>query len=177
MALTTIERMFVLGIDPGLTRCGYGLVARGSSSTSPFRALAAGVLESAPSWAVERRLGQLATEIEELMDELRPDVVSVERIFFQSNRASAVIVAQASGVVIALAERRGVATVQYSPNEVKQAVVGHGGATKVQVQSMVARLCGLSDAPKPADAADALAIGLCHLTSRRLVESITSSTL
>lgn len=168
--------MFVLGIDPGLTRCGYGLVTRDAESEKPFRAIAAGVIETSPGWAVERRLGQLAGEIEELLDEFRPDAVSVERIFFQSNRSSAVSVAQASGVVIALAQRRNVPTVQYSPNEIKQAVVGHGSATKEQVQAMVARLCGLSEVPRPADAADALAIGLCHLTSQRLVDAIGSRT-
>ena len=167
--------MFVLGIDPGLTRCGYGLVCRDSARSQTFRTLAAGVLETPRHESVERRLGMLAIDVDDLLDTLSPTCVSVERIFFQSNRNSAVSVAQASGVVLALAARRGIPVTQYSPNEVKQAVVGHGGATKAQVQAMVVALCGLEETPRPVDAADALAIGICHLTQARFGAAVAGA--
>ena len=173
--VTTIERMFVLGIDPGLTRCGYGMVCRDEATTHTFRTVAAGVLETPKQDSVERRLGMLAVDVDELLDTLSPSCVAVERIFFQSNRNSAVSVAQASGVILALAARRGIPVTQYSPNEVKQAVVGHGAATKAQVQAMVVALCGLVEAPRPVDAADALAIAMCHLTQARFGAAVAGA--
>ena len=169
--------MFVLGIDPGLTRCGFGVVTRASSASTSIRAVAAGVLETDAGLGVDLRLAQLIVDLESLLDEYRPDCVAVERIFFQANARTAVSVAQASGLALASAGRRGIPTVQYSPNEVKQSVVGHGGATKVQVAEMVARLCGLSAPPSPPDAADALALAICHLSGQRLHAAIDSATV
>ena len=170
----TIERMFVLGIDPGLTRCGFGAAMRNIGAAAPYQAIRAGVIETPPSDPIERRLGGLADDFESLLDEVQPDVVAVEKIFFQTNVKTAISVAQASGVVLAATARRGISVVQFTPNEVKQAVVGHGAATKEQVQMMVARLCGLPEAPKPPDVADALAVAICFLTSHRLSQAISA---
>jgi len=164
--------MFVLGIDPGLTRCGFGALERSASKDVPYRALVAGVIETDADESLERRLGIVSTEIELLLDEVSPAVVVVERIFFQSNVRTAISVAQVSGVVIAAAARRGLEVCQFTPNEVKEAVVGHGGASKSQVQAMITRLCGLSEPPKPPDVADALALAACYLTSERLRAAI-----
>lgn len=152
--------MFVLGIDPGLSRCGYGAVRADATGT---RATAIGVIRTAPSTPLPERLAELQGELRALLAELRPDVVAVERIFFQSNVRTAMSVGQASGLAMAEAIGAGCEVVQYSPNEVKLAVTGDGSADKGQVQEMVRRLLGLAVAPKPADAADAAALALCHL--------------
>ncbi len=125
--------------------------------------MALGVLRTAPGDPVPARLGQLHEDLEELLDEFRPAVVSVERLFFQNNVRTAVGVAQASGLVLALAARRAIAVAQYSPSEVKSVVAGDGQAGKGQVQEMVKLLLGLAEMPRPADAADAGALALCHL--------------
>jgi crossover junction endodeoxyribonuclease RuvC len=164
--------MFVLGIDPGLTRCGFGAVRR---SRSGVQAVAAGVLETSSSDPLDRRLALLSEDLDELLDELLPDVVVVERIFFQANVRTVVSVAQASGLAIAAAARRSLTVAQYSPNEVKQAVVGHGSASKAQVAEMVARMCGLAEPPSPPDAADALALALCHISGSRLEEALRAA--
>jgi crossover junction endodeoxyribonuclease RuvC len=166
--------MFVLGVDPGLTRCGYGIVTRSPDAAIPFKACLAGVIETSPRDDLAVRLGQLASDIDSILDEEHPDVVVVEKIFFQNNVRTAISVAQASGVILASASRRGIAVRQYTPNEVKNAVVGHGGATKIQVQEMIMNLCGLDEIPKPPDVADALALAICSLTSARLDAAIAA---
>lgn len=153
--------MFVLGVDPGLSRCGYAVVEAGRRNAA--RAVALGVIRTAVSDEVPARLAELQAELAELLDEYRPVVVSVERIFFQNNVRTAVGVAQASGLVLAAAASRGMTVVQYSPSAVKSVVAGDGRADKAQMQSMVQLLLGLSAPPKPADAADAAALALCHL--------------
>lgn len=152
--------MFVLGIDPGLSCCGYGAVQ--AVAAGP-QARAIGVIRTAPSDELPNRLAELQHEIRLLIAELRPDVVAIERIFFQHNVRTAMSVGQASGIAMAEAVTAGCAVVQYSPNEVKLAVTGDGAADKVQVQTMVQRLLRLPEAPRPADAADAAALALCHL--------------
>jgi crossover junction endodeoxyribonuclease RuvC len=153
--------MFVLGIDPGLSRCGYAVVE--SVGRGRGRAVAMGVLRTTPEDAVPVRLSQLHTDIVELLDEFEPAVVSVERIFFQKNMKTVVGVAQASGLALALAAQRGIPVEQYSPSAVKSVVAGDGRADKGQVQRMVQLLLNLSALPQPADAADAAALALCHL--------------
>jgi crossover junction endodeoxyribonuclease RuvC len=122
-----------------------------------------GVLRTAPEAEIPSRLAQLHHDLVELLDEFRPAVVSVERIFFQKNVRTAVSVAQVSGLVLALAAMRNLTVAQYSPSEVKSVVAGDGTADKAQVQEMVRVLLGLRQIPKPADAADAGALALCHL--------------
>ena len=154
--------MFVLGIDPGLTRCGFGLVEGSFDGVESFRAVRAGTIETDRSDDVEVRLAQLLVELGTLLDETTPDAVVVERVFYQRNARTAIPVAQASGVAVALSGARGLAVRQFTAQEVKLAVSGYGAASKVQVQGMVARLCGLATIPRPADAADALALAITY---------------
>ncbi|MCU1379424.1 MAG: ruvC [Acidimicrobiales bacterium] len=157
--------MFVLGVDPGLTRCGYGAVRRDGGK---LRAEAAGVLSTPASAALPDRLGELQRNIRALLAEIRPDAVAVERVFFQSNVRTAMSVGQASGVILAEAVNAGCAVVEYTPTQVKSSVTGSGSADKQQVQRMVQSLLGLAAPPKPADAADALALAICHLAAAPL---------
>lgn len=152
--------MFALGIDPGLTRCGYGAVEQCHGS---LRAVAAGHLSTPTHLPVADRLGILLGDLEELLADLRPDAVVVERVLFQVNARTAMSVGQASGLALAAAARAGTPVVEYSPNEVKLAVAGDGAAGKAQVQRMVQVLLGLDAPPRPADRADALALAICHL--------------
>jgi len=152
--------VFVLGVDPGVSRCGYGCV---ESTRGQTKAIAVGVLTTPPSQPLPERLAALDVDLRELLADLRPDVVAVERLFFQTNVRTAMSVGQASGLVLAAASQAGCVVTQYTPNEVKQAVAGYGAAGKDQVQRMVQSLLGLAEVPKPADAADALALALCHV--------------
>jgi crossover junction endodeoxyribonuclease RuvC len=152
--------VFVLGIDPGLSRCGYGVV---ESTGRRHRAVAAGVLRTDPALDVPRRLAALRDDLRALLAEHRPDVVAVERVLFQVNARTAIPVAQAAGVAMVEAVSAGAMVVEYSPNQVKQAVAGHGGADKAQVERMVQTLLGIDRPLRPVDAADAVALALCHL--------------
>ena len=154
--------MFVLGIDPGLTRCGYGLIEGSFLGVESFRAVQAGTIETDHDLAVELRLGQILVELRTLLEETTPDAVVVERVFYQRNAKTAIPVAQASGVAVALAAAMALPVRQFNAQEVKLAVTGYGAASKTQVQGMVARLCGLAETPKPADAADALALAITY---------------
>lgn len=153
--------MFVLGVDPGLTRCGFAVVAPGPRGGGKARTL--GVITTDRSAPVAVRLGELQREIEQLLDEFQPDQVAVERVFFQQNAQTVVSVAQALGLVMAAAARRRIPVADYSPSQIKAAVAGDGRADKAQMQEMVRTLLGLSAVPSPADAADAAAVALCHL--------------
>lgn len=152
--------MFVLGIDPGLSRCGYGCVCRTGDG---YKAVAAGVLTTSPHDPAPIRLAQLRSDLALLLDELKPDVLVIERIFFRSNAKTAMAVGQASGVALLTAVEHGCDVAEYTAAEVKLAVTGYGNATKEQVQEMVARLARLDAVPRPPDAADALALAICHL--------------
>ena len=153
--------MLILGIDPGLTRCGYAAVE--SSRSGSARALALGVVRTSPADPLPTRLAELRSELASLVAELRPDVVAVEHVFFQVNVRTAMSVGQASGLALAEAAAAGCEVVQYTPNQVKESVAGWGGAGKAQVQRMVQVRLGLASPPRPADAADAAALALCHL--------------
>ncbi|HEX5613832.1 MAG TPA: crossover junction endodeoxyribonuclease RuvC, partial [Acidimicrobiia bacterium] len=175
-AVTGPESGPVLGIDPGLSRCGYGAVAR---HRAELRAVSAGVLRTAPDDPLPQRLAELEAELETLVDQLRPVAIAVERVLFQTNVRTAISVGQASGLALAVAARAQVPVVQYSPNEVKLAVAGDGRAGKEEVQRMVARMLRLPAVPEPPDAADALALALCHLWRDRVevaVDAATTST-
>lgn len=156
--------MFVMGIDPGLSRCGYGVVeSRTPGSGRRSEAVAAGVLRTDPSDGVPQRLLALRDDLCALLCVHRPEVVAVERVLFQQNARTAMPVAQAAGVVMVEAQNAGCEVVEYSPNQVKQAVTGMGSADKQQVQRMVQTLLGMTRPLRPVDAADALAVALCHL--------------
>ena len=158
---TIVVQVFVLGVDPGLSRCGYCVLstARGREP----RAVAMGMLTTPVDLAVPFRLAILVGDIRALLDEYPVRAVAIERVLFQVNVRTAMSVGQASGVVMAEAAGRGCEVVEYSPNQVKEAVAGDGSADKTQVQEMVARLLGLDDVPSQPDAADAAAVALCHL--------------
>jgi crossover junction endodeoxyribonuclease RuvC len=157
----TVELVFVLGIDPGLSRCGYACLEPGPKRT--IRAVAIGVLTTPATDELPHRLASLQADLAALIAELHPDAVAVERVFFQVNVRTAMSVGQASGLALAEAAAAGCEVVQYTPNEVKEAVTGYGAASKEQVQKMVQARLGLAEPPRPADAADAAALALCHL--------------
>lgn len=152
--------MFVLGIDPGLSRCGFGLVRR---TRHVQEAVEHGVLQTPPTDELPARLASMNAQLRSLIALHRPDVVVVERVFFQTNARTAMGVAQASGLALAAAHDAGCGIAQYTANEVKLAITGYGGASKDQVQRMVQRILNLESIPRPADAADALALALHHL--------------
>ncbi|HWH30947.1 MAG TPA: crossover junction endodeoxyribonuclease RuvC [Mycobacteriales bacterium] len=153
--------MRVLGVDPGLTRCGLGVV-EGSPGRPPVL-VAVGVVRTAASDDLGARLVALERTVEQWLDAHRPDAVAVERVFAQANVRTVMGTAQAGAVAVVCAARRGLPVALHTPSEVKAAVTGSGRADKAQVGAMVARLLRLPAAPRPADAADALALAVCHL--------------
>ena len=163
----------VLGIDPGLTRCGYAVLQVQGSTDVSLTSL--GVLRTKPEDELPARLAEIAQEVEALLDQYQPTAVAVEHIFFQSNVRTAMSVGQVSGLVLSAAARRGIEVVQYSPNQVKLAITGWGGADKAQVQKMVKQRLKLNTIPKPADAADAAAIALCHIASSPLAMKVAQA--
>ena len=166
--------MFVLGVDPGLSRCGYGVIERPEGS-SAIVARAAGVIETAPTEPLPQRLATVHLELGDLITQFDPDAVVVERVFFQTNVRTAMSVGQVSGLALAAAAAAGCVVVEYTANEVKQAVVGYGSATKDQVQRMVASLLGLAAPPAPPDVADALALAICHVTTMPLRAAVAAA--
>jgi crossover junction endodeoxyribonuclease RuvC len=161
--------VYVLGIDPGLSRCGYGLVRQEQGGA---RAIAVGVLRTEPSRPTPERLAELQIDLRALLQEHRPAVVAVERVLFQVNARTAIPVAQAAGIAMAEAVAAGCDVVEYSPNQVKQAVAGVGAATKEQVERMVQVLLGISQPLRPVDAADAVAVALCHVAHAPLRQRV-----
>lgn len=157
--------MLILGIDPGTATTGYGLVLAEAGKT---KAAAFGTIITLPRRSPELRLNEIYNQICELIDSHHPDVMALERLFFSKNETTAFAVGRTSGVVLLAAAQRHLPVVEYTPMEIKQAVVGYGGADKKQVQYMVQRILGLSETPKPDDAADALAVAICHAHSAKL---------
>ena len=164
--------MFVLGIDPGLSVTGYGvIVSRGDR----LQAVAAGALRTSVGSPDAARLGELFADLEKLLAEFRPTEMAMEQVFVNRNLQTATAVGRASGVILLAAERAGVPVFEYTPSAVKLAVTGSGDAPKDRVQALVARRLGLSAAPEPADAADALAVALCHLQSAGLRRAVAGA--
>ncbi len=153
--------MRVFGVDPGLTRCGLGVVD--GAPGRPLSLAAAGVVRTPATDDVAARLLALDLEIGQWMDRYRPDAVAVERVFSQDNLRTVMGTAQAGAVAIVCAARRGIPVALHTPSEAKAAVTGSGRAGKAQVTGMVTRLLRLTDPPRPADTADALALAICHL--------------
>lgn len=160
----TSSSLRVLGIDPGLTRCGVGVVDVDRARRGTL--VHVGVIRSAPDMPIGERLALVAAGIREVIAEHSPDAVAVERVFAQQNTHTVMGTAQASGVALLLAAEAGLPAATHTPSEVKAAVTGYGSADKRQVQSMIARILRLDAPPQPADAADALAIALCHAWRR-----------
>jgi crossover junction endodeoxyribonuclease RuvC len=150
----------VLGIDPGLTRCGVGIVDVDASRSA--RLVHVSVVRTPPEMPLEERLLAIGTGIAALMDEFMPVAVALERVFAQNNVRTVMGTAQASGVAMYAAAARGLPVGLHTPSEVKAAVTGYGAADKSQVATMVQRVLGLDAPPTPADASDALALALCH---------------
>ncbi len=161
--------MLVLGIDPGTALCGYGLVR---TEKDDFTLVAYGAISTPANSPLPARLLQIYAELNTLIARHRPDTVAVEKLFFAKNARTALAVGHARGVVLLVAEQAKLPIFEYTPNEVKQAIVGYGGADKQQMQQMVRVLLRLDFVPEPDDAADALAIAICHLQSSHLRELI-----
>jgi crossover junction endodeoxyribonuclease RuvC len=153
--------MRVLGIDPGLTRCGVGVVD--GSVGRPLTLVDVGVVRTGADEPIEERLRLIEAGLERWLDATRPDAVAVERVFSQHNVKTVMGTAQASGIALLVAARRGLPVALHTPSEVKAAVTGSGRADKAQVGAMVTRLLRLAETPKPADAADSLALAICHI--------------
>ncbi|OIV39108.1 crossover junction endodeoxyribonuclease RuvC [Mangrovactinospora gilvigrisea] len=154
--------MRVLGVDPGLTRCGVGVV-EGGLGAGPLRMHGVGVIRTSADAELGARLVAVERGIEEWLDTHRPDAVCVERVFSQHNVSTVMGTAQASAVAVLCAARRGLPVALHTPSEMKAAVTGSGRADKAQVTAMVTRLLRLDAPPRPADAADALGLAICHL--------------
>jgi len=153
--------MRVLGIDPGLTRCGVGVVE--GSIGRPLSLVDVGVVRTGPETPIEQRLLEIARGLDEWIDRMHPDAIAVERVFSQANVKTVMGTAQVSGLALVAAAARGIPVAMHTPSEVKAAVTGSGRADKAQVGAMVTRLLRLSAVPKPADAADSLALAICHI--------------
>ena len=153
--------MRVLGIDPGLTRCGVGVVE--GAIGKPLSLVDVGVVRTSADMPIEQRLCLIERGLEEWLDATNPDAVAVERVFSQHNVKTVMGTAQASGIALLVAARRGLPVALHTPSEVKASVTGSGRADKDQVGAMVARLLRLGEVPKPADAADSLALAICHI--------------
>jgi crossover junction endodeoxyribonuclease RuvC len=164
--------MFVLGIDPGLSTLGYGLVeARGHA----LNARAAGVIRTDARASVGTRLAELYRDVDALLTEYCPDQAAVEQVFVNRNLQTATSVGRASGVVLLALAQHDIEAAEYSPSAVKRALSGYGNADKAQMKKVVAMRLGLTEPPSPADAADALAIAICHIQSapvRRMVTEL-----
>lgn len=157
--------MLVLGIDPGLAATGYGLV-EGDSQT--LRPIAYGVVRTPAHLSITERLVMLYDELRRIIDEFAPHQAAVEELFFATNARTAMTVSQARGVALLALAKAGLSAAEYTPLQVKQATTGYGQAGKEQVQEMVRLLLGLKETPRTDDAADGLAVAICHLSHSRL---------
>ena len=155
--------MIILGIDPGLAIVGWGVI---ESSGGKIRPIAYGSIKTPAHTDIESRLLMIQNDLEELIKKYRPDEMAVEELFFNTNITTGIAVAQARGVIICTAHKLGVRINEYTPLQVKQAVVGYGKAEKRQVIAMVTALLNLPKPPKPDDVADAVAIAICHSQCR-----------
>ena len=154
------NQLRILGIDPGLTRCGVGVVDLGVGRKVSL--VSVDVYRTEPTLPLDQRIGSIGDRIEQLILEAKPQVIALERVYADVNVRSVMGTAQISGVVLLLANRHGIPIAMHTPTEVKAAVTGSGRANKEQVGNMVAKILGLAEVPKPADAADSLAIAICH---------------
>lgn len=164
--------MRVLGIDPGFATTGYAVVQR---TAGRLTALAIGAVVTPSRLPTAARLSFLRAQLLQIVHEHSPEVMAIERLFFNSNVRTAMAVGQASGVALEAAASSGLEVHHYTPSEVKQSVVGVGNASKQQVQTMVAALLGLGEVPRPPDAADACAIGICHINRSGLAKALEAA--
>jgi crossover junction endodeoxyribonuclease RuvC len=165
--------MLAIGIDPGTAITGYGLVRQ--TESGDLFSVDWGVILTPAKMPIQERLDHIYRSLVELLAEQKPDTAGVESLFFQRNVRTAMSVGQARGVVLLALQQAGLPIADYTPNQVKQAVSGYGAADKKQMQSMVKTLLNLAELPKPDDAADALAIAICHLNTQRSQRLIASA--
>ena len=165
--------MKVLGVDPGLTRCGVGVLT--GEPGKPLTFIEVGVIRTPPTMPLAERLHSINQELAAWIDRHLPDEISVERVFSQANRRSAMETAQAAGLALSLAAARNIPVALHTPSEVKAAVTGSGRADKSQVAEMVRRLLKLKEPPNPPDAADALALAICHIYQSSMRSKIGAS--
>ncbi len=158
--------MLVVGIDPGTARTGYGFVRE--TDDGNLEVVNFGVIQTPAHQSPQTRLLQIFQELKNLLLLYQPESAAVEKLFFQRNVTTAIAVGEARGVALLALAERGLEVAEYTPLQIKQAVAGYGGADKNQVQQMVRILLGLAEIPRPDDAADALAVAICHLHSRRI---------
>lgn len=161
--------MFVLGIDPGLTTTGYGVIETSGRTVS---AVAAGVIRTDAGRSTAGRLAELHRDITDLVDEFPPATAAIEEVFVNRNRGTAMAVGRASGVIMLALQQAGISVTEYTPSAVKMALTGYGSADKQQVSDVVAMRLKLSVRPHPADAADALAIALCHMQAEPMRKAV-----
>ena len=164
--------MLVLGLDPGLATTGYGLV---DGDGQRLEMVACGAIITAPGQPIAQRLVDLFRQLNVILDSYHPDVAAVEELFFCTNARTAIMVGEGRGVALLALAEAGLQVAEYTPLQIKQATTGYGKAGKSQVQEMVRLLLSLSEVPRPDDAADALAVGICHLHSSRLNDLIRDS--
>lgn len=151
--------MRILGIDPGIATIGFGLL---EADRNQFRLIQCGVITTPAHTSLSSRLEQIYDDMLQLLDLFKPDAVSVEELFFNTNITTGIAVAHGRGVILLACEKAGVKVFEYTPLQVKQSVVGYGRAEKRQVMDMVKRICKLPAVPRPDDAADAVALAICH---------------
>ncbi len=157
--------MIILGIDPGLATTGFGVI---QTTGSKHSLITYGVIKTLPTITMSKRLAQIYNDLKQIIKKYRPDATAIEDLFFNTNTSSALKVGQALGVALLSIEQSGLGVASYTPLQVKMAISGYGHAVKQQVQYMVQKLLGLDFIPKPDDAADALAIAICHSHSIKL---------
>ncbi len=155
----------IIGIDPGTATTGYGIIDKVSSS--PIL-VDFGAIITSPHKPIQNRLVNIYEKVNELIDQYKPNVMVMERLFFSKNQTTAIAVGKSCGVIQFAAAQRGLEVVEYTPPEVKQAVVGYGNAEKKQIQYMIQRILNMKECPKPDDAADALALAICHAHAEKL---------
>ena len=160
--------MVVLGIDPGIGRMGYGILGKFEIRNSKFETLGFGCIETQKGLPIEVRLLEIHEKLSELIEQYHPDAMAMEKLFFNTNVTTAMAVGRASGVVLLVAAQNGLPVFEYTPLQIKSAVAGYGRADKLQVQKMIKTLLGLTEIPKSDDAADGLAVALCHMVSSRI---------
>lgn len=151
--------MRVLGIDPGYAIIGYGAIEQNNNHLKP---ISYGAITTDAHTVFEDRLIEIYDDMQQILQQIKPQMLAIESLFFTTNQKTVIAVAQARGVILLSAKQFGIPIYEYSPLQVKQSVTGYGKATKKQVQEMTKRLLGLNKVPKPDDVADALAIGICH---------------
>ncbi len=160
--------MVVLGIDPGIATLGWGIINRTEEVT--YKVEAYGCIKTDKSTLFSRRLEEIHKKLSKIIKKYEPDIAAIEQLFFVKNVKTAISVAEARGVAILAAAEANLPVAEYTPLQVKQSLVGYGRAEKKQMQKMLKILLGLKDMPKPDDAADALAIALCHLNSQKMAK-------